>query len=202
MAAFSAAPTRVIPPAIRPDSANARSFVAVMTVILRASGPMRLIADENTSMSISGAANTTALAILRVELTQAFERQHRSHAVRDDVDAAGAGDRHDGLEHTFEAIARPHRAVAVIGVVEQSRFGGPGEDHRPATELDRIGKVRGIERRGLEGLFKSVHVDQDVQSAGLRKETAELSRHRLDLINTPIGKSDRGERDAAVIRRH
>jgi hypothetical protein len=60
MAAFSAAPTRVIPPASRPYSANARSFVEAMTVILPASGPMRLIADENTSMSISGAANTTA----------------------------------------------------------------------------------------------------------------------------------------------
>jgi hypothetical protein len=31
-----------------------------MTVILPASGPMWVIADENTSMSISGAANTTA----------------------------------------------------------------------------------------------------------------------------------------------
>jgi hypothetical protein len=60
MAAFSAAPTRVIPPAIRPDSAKARSFVEVTTVILPASGPMRPIADENTSMSMSGAANTTA----------------------------------------------------------------------------------------------------------------------------------------------
>ena len=71
MAAFSAAPTH-----IPPDSANARSFVEVMTVILPASGPMRLIADENTSMSISGAANTTApilsrngVTIARVELT-------------------------------------------------------------------------------------------------------------------------------------
>jgi hypothetical protein len=61
---------------IPPDSANARSFVEVMTVILPASGPMRLIADENTSMSISGAANTTApilsrngVTIARVELT-------------------------------------------------------------------------------------------------------------------------------------
>ena len=51
---------RVIPPASRPDSANARSFVEAMTVILPASGPMRVIADEKTSMSISGAANTTA----------------------------------------------------------------------------------------------------------------------------------------------
>ena len=36
MAAFSAAPTLVIPPASRPDSANARSFVEAMTVILPA----------------------------------------------------------------------------------------------------------------------------------------------------------------------
>jgi len=28
----------------------------------------------------------------------------------------------------------PHRAFAVIGVVEQSRLGGPREYHRPAAE--------------------------------------------------------------------
>src|SRR5262245_16240173 len=32
MAAFSAAPTRVIPPASRPDSANARSFVEALNL--------------------------------------------------------------------------------------------------------------------------------------------------------------------------
>jgi hypothetical protein len=126
-----------------------------------------------------------------MELTQAFERQHGSHAVRNDVDAAGARDRHDGMEHALEVVARPHRAIAVVGVVEKPRLRGPGEDHRPAAELDSIGEVRGIKRCRLERLFEAVHIDQDVQSAGLRKKIADLSRrHRLDPIKTPIGKSD------------
>ena len=66
------------------------------------------------------------------------------------------------MQHAFELIAGPHRAVAVIGVVEQSRLGWPGEHHRLAVEPDAIGEVRGIERRGLECLFEAVHVDQDV----------------------------------------
>ena len=55
--------------------------------------------------------------------------------------------RHERPQHAFEVIARPHRAFAVIRVVEQSRLGRPGEHHRPAAELDAIGEVRGIERR-------------------------------------------------------
>ena len=113
------------------------------------------------------------------------------------------GRRHDGTQHAFEVIARPHRAFAVIGVVEQSRLGRPGEHHRLAAELDAIGEVRGIERRRLERLLEAVHVDQDVRSAaGLREKIADLSRHRLDLVETPIGKSGCGEGETAVVRRH
>ena len=47
--------------------------------------------------------------------------------------------------------------------------------------------MRGIERRRLECLFETVHVDQDVSSAAaLRQKIADLSRHRLDPIETPI----------------
>ncbi len=60
MAAFSAGADAVMPPASLPESASARSLVAAMTVIFRASGPMRCTAEVNTSMSMSGAANTTA----------------------------------------------------------------------------------------------------------------------------------------------
>jgi hypothetical protein len=107
------------------------------------------------------------------------------------------------MEHAFEIIARPHCAFVVIGVVEQSGLGGPGEYHGPAAELDAIGEVRGIERRCLERLLEAVHVDQDVLSAaGLRKKITDLHRYRLNIIKAPIAKSDRGERETAVVRRH
>ena len=121
----------------------------------------------------------------------------------DDVNAADARGRDNGLEHAFEVIAGPHRAFAVIRVVEQSRLGRPGEYHRPATELDAIGEVRCIERRCLERLFEAVHVDQDVWSAAsLREKIADLSRHQLDPIKAPIAKPGCGERETAVVRRH
>ena len=63
--------------------------------------------------------------------------------------------------------------------------------------------MRGIEHGCLERLLEAVHVDQDVASAaGLREKIADFSGHRFDLINTPIGQSDRGERQAAIARRH
>ena len=65
-----------------------------MTVIVAASGPMRSTEEENTSMSMSGAANTTApirstaaAAVPRVNLAQRLHRQHGADAVRDDMDA-------------------------------------------------------------------------------------------------------------------
>jgi hypothetical protein len=123
--------------------------------------------------------------------------------VRNDVNAAGARCRHDGLEHAFEVIAGPHRAFAIIGVVEQSSLRRPGEYHRPAPEPDAIREVRGIERRCLERLLEAVYVDQDVWSAaGLREKIVEVSRHRLHPIKTPNGKSGCGERETAVVRWH
>ena len=63
--------------------------------------------------------------------------------------------------------------------------------------------MRGIEHGCLERLFEAVQVGQDVASAaGLREKIADFSGHRFDLINTPIGQSDRGERQAAIARRH
>ena len=201
MTAFSAAPTRLTPPAICPDSASARSFVAAMTVILR--GERADAVDrrrEHVHVDVRRGEHhgpdsvRNGVTMTRVKLAQAFQRQHGSHAVCDDVDAAAARGRHNGLEHAFERIAGPHRAIAVIGVVEQSRLGRPGEYHRLALEPDAIGEVRGIERRCLERLFEAVHVDQDVASAaGLREKIADLSRHRLNAIKTPIGKPGCGE---------
>ena len=79
----------------RPDSANARSFVEAMTVILPASGPIGVIADENTSMSISGAANTTApilpvtVSPSRASADAGFRAQHRSQTPRWAMASAG-----------------------------------------------------------------------------------------------------------------
>ena len=118
MAAFSAAPTRVIPPAICPDSASARSFVAVMTVILR--GERTDAVDrrrEHVHVDVRRSEHHGAdpvrngVAISRMELAQAFERQHGSHAVRDDVDAAGARRRHDGRS-TRSKWSRDHIALS------------------------------------------------------------------------------------------
>ena len=102
---------------------------------------MRSTADENTSMSMSGEANTTApisvrngVAVSRIELAQASMRQHGAHAVRDDVDAAAAG-LVTSREHAFEVVARPHRTFAVIGVVEQLA---------PSTARRRPSSGRGI----------------------------------------------------------
>ena len=102
---------------------------------------MRLIADENTSMSISGAANTTAL-----------ERQHRSHAVRDDVDAAGGRGRHNGREHAFEVVAGEHRAFAVIGLVEQPRL-WKGQENSIVRPRNLIASER---RAALSAAFSNV----------------------------------------------
>ena len=118
------------------------------------------------------------------------------------MNAANAGSRDGGLEHAFELIARPHRALAVIGVIEQSRLGRPGEHHRLTAEFDAVGEMRGIERRGLECLFETVHVDQDVASAPLREKIADLSRHRLDPVKAPIAQTGRGERETVLVGRH
>jgi autotransporter passenger strand-loop-strand repeat protein len=39
-------------------------------------------------------------------------------------------------------------------------------------------------------------------AAGLREKIADLSGHRFDPINTPIGQPDRSERQATIARRH
>ncbi|MGY3652470.1 hypothetical protein ACVWW2_007761 [Bradyrhizobium sp. LM4.3] len=160
-------------------------------------------------MSISGAANTTApilprhrVAVASIELTQAFERQHGSHAVRNDVHAAGAWSRHQRREHALEIVAGPHRAVAVIGIIEQPCLGRPGKHHGPAAELDPVGEMGGIEHRRLECLLEAVHIDQHVAAAGLRHKIANVDRYRFDPVEAPIAKSNRGERKSALVRRH
>jgi hypothetical protein len=60
---------------------------------------------------------------------------------------------------------------------------------------------RGARHRGLERLPEAVHVDQNIAAAGLREKTATLLGHRLDRIETPIVEPDRGEREAAIVRR-
>ena len=149
---------------------------------------MRLIADENTSMSMSGAANTTApILCATASPYRAWSWRRLSSVSMVPMLCATMWTRPaPGLatseqQHALEAVARPHRAVAVIGVVEQPRLGRPGEHHGLAAELDAVGEARGIERRGLERLLEAVHVDQDVLSAaGLREKLADLARHRLD----------------------
>ena len=111
--------------------------------------------------------------------------------------------RHEGREHALEIIAGPHRAVAVIGIVEQSGLGGPGEHHGPAAELDPIGEMGSIEHGRFERLLEAVHIDQHVSSpAGLRNEIADVGLHRFDLIEAPIAQSNRGERKSAFVGRH
>jgi len=84
--------------------------------------------------------------------------------------------RDDGLEHAFEFVAGPHRAFAIICVVEQSSLGRPGEDHRLATEPDAIGGCAASSAAVSNVCLEAVHVDQDVSSAaGLREEIADIS---------------------------
>ena len=102
--------------------------------------------------------------------------------MRDDVDAVGARGRHDRREDAFETVAREHRAVAIVGVVEQPRSGGPRENDRLAAELNCIGKTRSIERGRLECLIEAVHIEQNVASgARFREKMSDLTRYRLDL---------------------
>ena len=150
---------RAIPPANCPDSANARSFVEVMTVILPASGPMRLIADENTSHvdmrrgehhGTDPARNGVTIA--RVELTQAFERQHGSPMLcAMKWTWLCARGRHDGSEQVFEVVAGEHRAVAVS---MHSRTVPPWKARRrpsvAAAELNCIGEAAGHNSFGLQ----------------------------------------------------
>jgi hypothetical protein len=78
------------------------------------------------------------------------------------MNAAGARARGNGVKHALELIARPHRAFAIVGVVEQSRLRRPGEEYRLAAEFNAVSEVRRIERRALECLLEAMHVDQHV----------------------------------------
>ena len=62
----------------------------------------------------------------------------------------------------------------------------------------------------LERLLEAVHVDHS-SAARLREEVADISRHGLDPIKTPVAKSDCGERgererererETAIVGRH
>ena len=58
--------------------------------------------------------------VLRIaQLAQALERQEGTHRMRDDVDAADRRVGDERLQRLDEAVARPERAFAVIGVVEE-----------------------------------------------------------------------------------
>ena len=170
---------------------------------------MRWIDDSNTSRSMSGEANTTApirlrgrVAVAPIELAQAFQRQHGAHAVGDDVHAAGGRVAITRGEHALERIARPHRAFAIIGVVEEAGLGGPGEHHRLAAELDAVGQPRGVERRAFESLPEAVHIDQHVGARRwLGEHIADLARHRLDARRASNRTTRRGEREGAGVRR-
>jgi hypothetical protein len=67
--------------------------------------------------------------------------------------------------------------------------------------MDAVGEVRGVERRGLEGLVEAVHIEQHVARGGRRVgELADL-RHRLDRLELPVVEPHRGKREAALVRR-
>src|SRR6516165_8882180 len=99
---FSAAPTRVIPPAIYPATASARSFVAVITCDL---GDKRRNAlhrrGEHVHVDVRRSENhrpdlvRDCYTVTVVNLTQRFHAQHGAHAVRDHMDAADARTRHE-----------------------------------------------------------------------------------------------------------
>jgi hypothetical protein len=50
--------------------------------------------------------------------------------------------------------------------------------------------------------FTADHFGTISSTAGLREKVADISRHGLDPIKAPVAKSDCGEREAAIIRRH
>jgi hypothetical protein len=111
---------------------------------------------------------------------------------------AGDRARHQPGQHLLERVARPHRALAVVAVVEQIRLRRPGEHHGLATEADAVGDAGGVERGAFEGLVEAVHVDEHVTgAAGLGVEIADLAG-RLDRIEVPIVEADGVEREAAV----
>ncbi len=98
----------------------------------------------------------------------------------------------------LQVVAGIHRAVAVVGVVEQSGPRRPGEQQGLAVELDAVGEIRGIERCGLERLLEAVHVDQDVTAGvGSCEQIARLFRHGRNVGKTPAVEAGRGEREAA-----
>ena len=111
-------------------------------------------------------------------------------AVRHDVDAASGRARHQPGQDLLKRVARPHRALSVVAVVEQVRFRRPGEHHGLAAEADAFRDPRRIERRGFEGLVEAVHVDEHVTGAAwLGVEVADLAGW-LNRIEAPIVQPD------------
>ena len=113
------------------------------------------------------------------------------------------------VEHLLQGVARPHRAFAIVAVVEQLRPRRPGEHHGVAAEPDAVRQARGIERRGLEGLVEAVDVDEHVAAAGGRREQVADLRDRLDRVERQsasptaasenrlvVGRREPGARDA------
>jgi hypothetical protein len=98
------------PPAIRPDSANAPSFVEATTVILPASGPMRPIADENTSMSMSGAAigatSRQGRSSCCAQVGTSAKREHAAEA-RKPAEKCAAGHNSFGLHQMSDDHTEP-----------------------------------------------------------------------------------------------
>ncbi len=104
-------------------------------------------------------------------------------------------------EHLLQRVARPHRALAVVAVIEQLGPRRPGEDHGLAAKANAVGEVGSIERRGLERLVEPVHVEQDVARRALPHEVGHRP-HGLDRAEPPIVEPHRCQREAAVVGRH
>ena len=123
----------------------------------------------------------------------------------DDVDAADGGVGDERLQRLDEAVARPERALAIIGVIEELAAGRPGEQRGPALEFQRMGELAGAARGGLEGLVEAVDVEQDVAPVhGVREGSWRVPRGLTrNPEHGPVTAYRRGNttRDAAPGRR-
>src|SRR5947209_18961450 len=102
------------------------------------------------------------------------------------MDAADARDAAQAFEHLLQAVARPHRTLAVIRVIEEFCPRRPGEHQGFAAKADSVGEVHGIERRSLEGLVEAVDIDENVAAACRRADQVDDLEYRLERFEVPV----------------
>src|SRR6516225_1753747 len=109
------------------------------------------------------------------------------------MDATDRGINDESGQDLFQSVARPHRALAVIAVVEQLCLGWPGEDHGLAVEAHAVGKTCCIEGSRFERLVEAVNIDEDVALFGTQPDEIAEVLHRLNRLKVPIPQSNRGQ---------